>query len=121
MVLHDAPSTGEVCHHEVKSSFSLKVNKHLRPCVNKPCVNRGVISRLQPRLPIDRGSVRSRTERSDGLEMSLPPKPPLSGLNYRPKMFDEADQRSQEFDQPPSQEAEPCDHYGHNQCRDERD
>jgi hypothetical protein len=36
MALQDAPSTGEVCHHEVKSSFSLKVNRHLRSCVNRP-------------------------------------------------------------------------------------
>jgi hypothetical protein len=73
MVLHDAPSTGEVCHHEVKSSFSLKVNKYLRPCVNRPCVDRGVISRLQPMGTLSNrsgiGAVWSRTERSDGQEI----------------------------------------------------
>ena len=36
-------------------------------------------------------------------------------------MFDEANQRQQELDQSPSQEAEPCGHYGHNQYSEERD
>jgi hypothetical protein len=36
-------------------------------------------------------------------------------------MFDEANQRQQEFDQSPSQETEPCGHYGHNQRSEERD
>jgi hypothetical protein len=73
MVLHDAPSTGEVCHHEVKSSFSLKVNKYLRSCVNRPWVSRGVISRLQPMGMLSNrsgiGAVWSRTERGDAQEI----------------------------------------------------
>src|SRR4029079_2104339 len=69
------------------------------------------------------GSERFGRERSEatGKRLSLQPKPPRGDLNHRPNMFDEANQRQQEFDQSPSQEAEPCGHYGHDQRSEERD
>ena len=86
MVLHDAPSTGEVCHHEVKSSFSLEVNECLRSCVNRPRVNREVISRLPANGTLmDRGSEQFGRERSEAAAngLALRPRPLRSTLNYR--------------------------------------
>ena len=104
MVLQGAPSTREVCHHEVKSSFSQKVNWNL-PSVNGRGTAEGRF--LAPVL---------RAERRQGLP--LPSRRLSSGL---PKIFDETDQRSQELDQSPSQEAEPCDHDGHDEYNEKSD
>lgn len=124
MVLHDAPSTGEVCHHEVKSSFSLEVNECLRSCVNRPRVNREVISRLPANGTLFNGSgigaVWSRTERSGGQRTGVAAEAAAKYPELSLKVLDEPDQRPQEFDQSPTQEAEPCTHCGHDQYGNKR-